>query len=132
MKDIISIIESIPNCYTGKKVSKEMIDKAEKQLDLKFSNSYKLFLEEYGSVSFSDIELAGLSTDVDNDVVNLTNRLRKIDNKIGKDYYVIENVGIDKVMMLSNSKDEVFMYHNGKIVKKHDSFEDYLKSCIKN
>ena len=132
MKNIKIIIDSINDCYKGKKATKDDIIKAESKLELSFSSSYKIYLEEYGNISFDDVELAGLTKDKSNNVIDLTNRLRKIDNKIEKEFYVIENVGIDKIMMISNVKDEIFLYKNGKKIKKYNSFVDYIESLLKS
>lgn len=52
--------------------SKEQIERAEKRLNLKFSEEYKEYLKEFGMISFYGTEWSGLNIDGYFNVVNMT------------------------------------------------------------
>lgn len=127
--DMKKLVENIENCYKGKQSDDEKIVKAEKQLNLQFSDSYKMYLKEYGSLSFYGTELTGITGTKYDDVINVTERLRKLDEKLPIEYYVVEDLNSDGMYILSNKSDEIFEYINGHIYKKYDSFLEYIKTC---
>ena len=46
------------------------------------------------------------------------------------DYFVLENQGIDGLIVICNEKGEIFSIQYSKIEKIHDSISSYLDECI--
>lgn len=128
MNSIIDVIRKVPNCIIGKEIDDKLIKNAENELGLEFSKSYKDYLKEFGHVSFGGTELAGITNNNYNDVVRLTKKLRKRDEDLGKNYYVVEDLASDGIYMLSDKTDKVFVYYNGEVKVKYKSFVDYVNA----
>jgi hypothetical protein len=64
-KDLIdSLIKNNITVYMAGKTASEKILKAEKLLNLNFPFDYKVFLEEFGNISFGSFEIHGISNTV--------------------------------------------------------------------
>lgn len=87
------------NFYYENGASIEEIVKAEKALGLKFSDEYREYLQQYGSVSCGGHELTGISEDANLDVVKVTIANRKKNHSIGEALYVIEETHIDGIVI---------------------------------
>ncbi|MCR5629089.1 SMI1/KNR4 family protein [Eubacterium sp.] len=112
----------------GKGVSSNFVEDAEKKLNLKFSNDYKEYLLTYGLLMFDGHEITGLGGDDRLDVVKVTLHLKELYSDIPKDWYVIEELGIDGVVIWQNEKGEIFQsIPNGKMVKIYDDLITFLR-----
>ena len=130
MSNIIDVIKRLPNCIIGKKIDDKLIKITENELGLEFSKSYKDYLKEFGHISFGGTEITGITNNNYNDVVHLTQKLRKRDEDLDKNYYVVEDLASDGIYMLSDKTDKVFVYYNGEVKVKYKSFVDYINANI--
>jgi hypothetical protein len=130
MKDISATISNLKGLVTLKPVSKDMISDSEKQLGLSFAEDYKIYLEKYGVISAQHIEITGITDSPRLNVVHVTLAEREI-NQIPPNMYVVEDTGIEGILILQNEKGEVFELQNNDQIKKiYNNLSDYLLSCL--
>jgi hypothetical protein len=128
MADIISLIDNLKGLVSLKGVSKEMITGAERALKLSFAKDYSEYLEKYGLISARHIELTGITDSKRLNVVDVTQHQRGL-NQFPPDMYVIEDTGIEGVIILQNKTGEIFELQNHNQIKKiYNSLSDYLLS----
>jgi hypothetical protein len=126
MSDIITVIANLKGLISLRGVSKEAITAAEQKLGLSFAKDYKEYLERYGLISARHIEITGITDSKRLNVVDVT-RLQKESNQIPPDMYVIDETGIEGIIILQNEKGEIFELQNHRRVKKiYDRLSDYL------
>jgi len=130
MSNIFNEIEKKFKLFKTVGANKEQIREAEKELGLIFPSEYSKYLEDFGAISFGSVEITGLNIDNYANVVNLTKKERERDPDFPKDAFVIQNTGIDGVIVLMNESGLVFFWQNGKIGRSFKSLNDYLLSLI--
>ena len=128
MSDIISTIENMNDLTTLKAATISQIEDAQNKLGLSFASEYKEYLEKYGAMSANSIELTGITESKRLNVIDVTIKERQR-NEIPTDMYVIEDTCIEGILILQNSKGEIFEFQkSNKINKIFNSLSDYLKS----
>lgn len=130
MSKIFDEIEKKYKLFKTKPASEELILEAERQLGRKFSDDYKEYLSKFGAISFGSTELTGLNVDSYANVVSLT--LKEIErNKLfPKDSYVIEDPGLEGLLVLQRDNGSVYEWRNGKILKEYSNLSEYLKTKL--
>lgn len=108
MSDLCDLLESKAGFDYSIPASEEAIEQAEAVLHLQFAKDYKEYLREYGSVTFDGHELTGIGPNKWQDVVESTKRARTANN-VPEDYYVIERLGIDGIIVWQNKKGQVHL-----------------------
>ena len=112
-----------------KPATKEQIKEAETCLGLRFATEYCEYLEAFGAATFLNFELTGICKSERLNVVDATNRARNRYPQIPKDYYVVEEIGVDRVVIVQNHSGTVFQYGPIDRAKKiNSSLEEYLFS----
>jgi hypothetical protein len=128
MNDINTTISNLKGLVSLKPVSKDIISDSEKQLGLSFAEDYRIYLEKYGVISARHIEITGIVDSKRLNVVDVTLAEREI-NQIPPNMYVIEDTGIEGILILQNEKGEVFELQNNDQLKKiYNNLSDYLLS----
>ena len=128
MEKIINVIEHLEDLRYLKGASSLEIENAEKELNLKFSVEYKKYLMEYGVISAKKVELTGIVKSSRLNVVELTKSVRE-SKEIKQDLYVVENLAIDGLLILQNSKGEIFELQSSPEIKKlYDSLSEYIET----
>jgi hypothetical protein len=110
--------------------SEEQILRAEKRLELKFPEEYKNYVKEFGAISFLGNEWTGLNIDGYLNVVNMTEEERALNKFFPKKYFVIENIGVDRMLIISNEKGEIYTIQYDKIKFLCNSLSEYLDICL--
>lgn len=110
--------------------SEEQILRAEKRLELKFPEEYKNYVKEFGAISFLGNEWTGLNIDGYLNVVNMTEEERALNEFFPKKYFVIENIGVDRMLIISNEKGEIYTIQYDKIKFLCNSLSEYLDICL--
>ena len=110
--------------------SNEQIEIAEKRLKLKFSEEYKEYVKEYGRVSFLGVEWSGLNIDGYLNVVNMTEDERTFNEFFPKKYFVIENLSIDGIIIMSDEEGKIYSIQYDKIKFLCNSLSEYLDICL--
>ncbi len=114
--------------FSLKPASKELVSAAEKELGLSFPAEYKEYLERYGCLSFSSHEITGLGVDGYLNVVQATMDERRLDSSFPRDCFLIENLGIDGILILQNTHGEILEYKGRQCTKIFDTLKEYLLS----
>lgn len=127
MSDIITAISGLKGLVSLKGVSPEAIASAEETLNLSFAADYREYLEKYGLISARHIEITGLTESKRLNVVDVTVAEWQ-EKKFPIDMYVIEDTGIEGILILQNGKGEMFEFQNQHIKKIFNSLADYLLS----
>lgn len=112
--------------------SDKQIERAEKRLSLKFSDEYKEYVKEFGMIAFNGIEWSGLNIDGYFNVVNMTEDERALNDVLDKEYFVIENVGIDGIIIVSDCEGKIYSIQNDAKKLIFKSLSDYLDFCLKS
>ena len=112
-------------------VSKEQIERAEKRLNLKFSEEYKEYLKEFGMISFYGTEWSGLNIDGYFNVVNMTEDEKALNKYFPEKYFAIENLAVDGVIFVSNEEGKIYSIQYDKKELICNSLSEYLDICLK-
>ena len=130
MKTIIEKINTIENLYHAKGCTYKQINDAQEELGITFPDDYIDILREYGAISFYGTEWTGLNVDDYLNVVSVTKKEREMNSSFPSDCFVLENQGIDGLIVICNEAGEVFNLQYSKIEKIHDSISGYLDECM--
>lgn len=127
MSEIINAINKLPNLLSLKPISEAMISKEERKLNLHFAEEYKMYLMEFGAIIADGIELTGITNSSRNNVIDKTINEWKINPSVPHDMYVIEDLGIDGVIIWQSTNGEIYQTApNGNPQKIAKSLADYL------
>lgn len=131
MCSIERIIKNLRGLHSLPPLNEQAIDNAEKQLGLHFADDYRIYTKNFGAISANGIELTGVVNAPRLNVINATTSEKSLNNNIPNDMYVIENTGIEGIIMLQNDKGEIFsIAPNSTPEKQFDSLAEYLTKCI--
>jgi hypothetical protein len=108
MSNIIQTIQKLPQLLPLKGASEAEIAVAEKKLALHFAQEYKSYLQTFGAILADGIELTGIAKSKSRDVVSVTLQERELNPEVSQAYYVVENVGIDGIVIWQNENGEIF------------------------
>jgi len=130
MSNVFDEINKKHKMFKTKPVNEDAIKEAETKLGRVFSDEYKKYLMQFGAISFSSTELTGLNIDKYANVVDVTLKEIELNENFPKDCIVLENVGVEGVLILINSKGHVFEWQNNSEKKIYDSMAEYLRSKL--
>lgn len=108
MGDIINALLSMADLLIAGGVSTAIIQEAESALQLKFSEDYKQYLEQFGLVAYDGHELTGICKASHLDIVGTTRNEKRKNSHIPDDFYVIEVANIDGIVIWQKSSGEIF------------------------
>lgn len=129
--DILARLEKIDGLECSGGVSEEEIDAAEQALQLLFPPEYRAILRKYGSIGFFAHEWTGLGFDGECNVITMTQRGRELSEGLAEKFFVLENAGIDGIIMAANEFGEVFQVQHDKCKQLYDSILEYLEQCLR-
>jgi len=130
MSNVFDEINKKLKMFKTKPANEDDIKEAEKKLGRAFSDEYKKYLLQFGAISFSGTELTGLNIEKYANVVDVTLKEIELNEKFPKDCIVLENIGVEGVLILINSKGQVFEWKNNSAKKIFDSMAEYLRSKL--
>ena len=126
----MSVVEYIKNqteAFYGPGSDKSIIEKSEILLKLSFSDEYKNYLNAVGIAAVNGHELTGISESERLNVADVTLRAKE-QIEVPDDFYVVEETGIDGIIIWQNSIGEIYATQPGlKTTKLNDSLLDYLQ-----
>ena len=128
---IIEKINKIEKLYHTEGCSFKQIKEAQLELGITFPDEYIDIIKKYGAISFYGTEWNGLNVGGYLNVVSATKQEREMNSAFPLDCFVLENQGIDGLIVICNEKGEVFSIQYSKIEKIYSSISDYLDECIK-
>ena len=124
---VADIIRELPDLITGKGVSDEEINKAEEELGLVFASDYRAYLKEFGAIMYDGRSLTGISKSKQLDVVDVTKTQRQYNAEVPKNYYVIEELDVDGIVIWQSDKGEIYRTSlNSGITKVGDSLTEFI------
>ena len=127
----IEKINKIEKLYHTEGCSFKQIKEAQLELGITFPDEYIDIIKKYGAISFYGTEWTGLNVGGYLNVVSATKQEREMNSAFPLDCFVLENQGIDGLIVICNEKGEVFSIQYSKIEKIYSSISDYLDECIK-
>ena len=127
--DIMDVINSLEDMISTGGASAEEILQAEKELGVAFSEEYKKILAEFGSVLAEEIELVGLAKSQNRNTVVVTKREWEYNPLVPRHLYVVENLGIEGVIIWQDEHGTIYQSSSNKEPEKvYSSLEEYIKS----
>ena len=129
MPKIIHVINSLPELLPLKAATSIQIADAELQLRVSFASEYKEYLATYGAIMAEGIELSGIAKSEHRNVVSLTKKEWELNPKIPHSMYVVENTGVDGIIIWQDSKGAIYQSSpNTEPVQIAVSLTEYLLS----
>ena len=129
MSKIIDVISNLENLLLLIPASMQDVENVEIELALPLSQEYKEYLLEFGAIIADDVELTGIAKSKNRDVIQVTKREWAANNKIKHDLYVVENVGIDGIIIWQDGSGKVYESRpNCGATKIANSLVEYLLS----
>lgn len=130
MKSTIEKISKEYKVFQGRGVSADEVKNAEARLGVQFPDQYKQFLQECGIMSFGSHELLGLGVSGYLNVVETTETERTIGHGIPAGCFVIENVGVDGVLIVMDSSGNVYSIQGETKKMVASGFCAYIESLV--
>lgn len=130
MSSIIEKIKKIDKLYHAQSCTTKQIKEAQKELGITFPDEYMDIVKEYGAISFFGTEWTGLNVDDYLNVVSVTKQEREMNNDFPAGCFVLENQGIDGLIVIANEAGQVFSLKFSKVEKIYDTISSYLDECI--
>ena len=128
MNKLVELLEKQKGFERGKGATDIQIKNAEEALYLKFSEEYRSYLREFGNASYYGHILTGIAAFPAIDVVSVTESNRAYNNNIPSDFYVIEELHIDGVVIWQASDGAIYQtLPNASPFKICDSFFQYIQ-----
>ncbi len=125
--DIIDVINSIECINKPKSASKQAIMQAETELSLSFSEEYKKYLSNKGFMVYDGHELTGICKAKRLNVVDVTKTEKQITPDVPDDWYVIEQVNIDGIVIWQSTEGVIYQTSpNAEPTKICNSLAEYI------
>lgn len=133
MSQIIDIINNLDNLLPLKPASLDDVENVEIELALPLAEEYKEYLLKFGAIMADDVELTGIAKSKNRDIVQVTKREWEANSKINHKLYVVENLGIDGIIIWQDSSGKIYESRpNHGATQIADSLAEYLKSNNKS
>ncbi len=129
MSALLDAFASKTSLLSGKGATPEQVSQAELELGLSFSDEYQEYLIQYGIAAFDGHEMTGLSQSKRLNVVSVTSDARKKYPDLPSNLYVVEDTGVEELIILQSSDGEVFgCAPNYRLEKLSDSLSEYISN----
>lgn len=128
--EVVKKLEQKFKVHTAKGASEERIVEAESKLNRRFANDYREYLSVFGAISFGSTELTGLNVGSHVNVVDITLKEIQRNKQFPKDAVVIENTGVEGLLVLQDEHGQVYEWQHGKQGKSFQSFIAFLESVL--
>lgn len=129
MSKIVETIQNLENLTPLKPASIEDIENVEIELALHLAKDYKEYLLNFGAIMANDIELTGIAKSKNRNVVEVTKREWNLNRKIKHNLYVVENIGIDGIIIWQDSSGSIYESRpNSEAKKIANNLLEYIKS----
>lgn len=127
MDNIICVLKNMPDYIGSNGRSVEEIDQAEKALEVTFAKDYRKYLEEIGLACFDGHELTGLTKTARLDVASVTQEQREQTDGIDPSWYVVEEAGIDGIVIWQSADGSIYATAPNTTAKKiASSLSEYI------
>lgn len=105
---IIEKLRSFKDLASLKAAQESDIVQSEKQLTLKFANEYREYTSEFGAVMFNGHVLTGVVDSKRLNVVSMTKTEWEYNPQVPHTMYVIENAGIDGIIIWQDEAGTIY------------------------
>ena len=123
------VIKLMPDYIGSNGRSEEEIKDAEIALGVSFANDYREYLEEIGLACFDGHELTGLTKTARLNVIDVTKEYREALGNMVSSWYVVEEVGLDGIIIWQSSDGVVYAtMSNSKSLKIAESLVEYISA----
>lgn len=127
MINIVDTLKDIPGYIGSNGRTEEEISEAERKLGIPFAKDYRVYLKEIGLACFDGHEFTGLTKTARLNVVSVTKEQRQYFDKAALLWYVIEEVGIDGIIIWQSSNGTVYAIAPNSGAKKiANSLSEYI------
>ncbi|MCY6356063.1 SMI1/KNR4 family protein [Clostridium sp. ZS2-4] len=130
MSNIITKIKAIPNLYHATGCTTRQLKEAQNELEIEFPEEYIDYVKEYGAISFYRTEWTGLNVEGYLNVVEVTKQERDLNSAFPADCFVVENQGIDGLIIISDENGCIYSIQYNKKELLCESLVAYLEICI--
>lgn len=130
MSKIIELLSSIKKIKSIGGCSIEQVEEAQNELNLVFPEEYKQYLLNFGAVRFNGVEICGLNLKGYLNVVEATEREKSINPLFPRRMFVIEDLGIDTKLIISDEKGYIYLLQNDTKRLLCASFSEYIEKCM--
>lgn len=130
MENIVDKINKIEKLFHAKGCTDEQVKTAEKKLGFSLPLEYVQYVREFGAISFYATEWTGLNVGGRINVVDVTEQERALNSNFPKDCFVLENQGIDGIIIVADTDGKVFSIHYEEKELICKSISAYLEQCI--
>ena len=128
MSAVIDLIKSSLDYIGSNGRKEEEIDHAENMLRTHFAEDYRSYLKEIGLACLDGHELTGLTKISRLNVVSVTQERRKQFGKMVASWYVIEEIGVDGIIIWQSPDGTVYeTYPNAEAKRLASSLLNYIK-----
>lgn len=129
MSKIIDAIEKLEKILPLKPATEEDVKNVETALELSLANDYKEYVCTYGAILADKVELTGIAKSKNRNVVQVTKKEWELNDKIEHNLYVIENIGIDGLIIWQDGSGKIYESRpNHRATKIANSLAEYLES----
>ena len=126
--DIKSTLKSKPCFKAYSSANNETIIQLEEKLSLKFAQEYVEYLKSFGFVTYEGHELTGICKVKRLNVVDVTTEEKESNDNVPNDWYVIEQLNIDDIVIWQSSSGEIYQTAPAREpVKLCDSLTEYIE-----
>ena len=109
-------------------VDNSVIEQVEQAMGLKFADDYRDYLKECGQAIVDGHEFTGIHKSERLNVEKVTQKARKQFQDIASDWYVIEDLGIDRILVWQSSSGTVYESNDHGITEEvSKSLFEYMK-----
>ena len=127
MSKILTVIRELKNLRSLKPASLTDVLASECALGLDFAEEYKEYVLAYGVITAKRVDITGVSEFPRLNVVEVTRKDREANPDLPDNMYVIENTGLDGLIITQDETGAVYAVTAGQAPKKiFDSLADYL------
>lgn len=108
MDKFIKKLKKMDGFFATGGVDEETVAAMEEELGLSFADDYRNYLKECGQAIADGHELTGSHKSARLNVVSITQKYRKKYNEIPDDWYIVEDLGIDGIMIWQSEDGTVY------------------------
>ena len=131
MSNIIFTIKKLPEMESFLPVSNEIIESIEEKLKIKFAEDYKEYLLTFGAVCSDIISISGICDDSYMNVIDLTLDAKSVNEQIPKNFYVIEDIGVDGLVIWQDETGAIYQSIPFRAPEKiYNSLSEYLEYVL--
>lgn len=129
MENQVAKIRQSDAMTIGQITEQELLE-AENNLNMKLPASYRKIIKEFGVISAGSEEFFGLGVEGYLNIVETTLDERKLAKGDLEKYVVIQNIGMEGMLIVVSEDDQVYEYTSGNFKNLHSSSGDFVVKVV--